>query len=123
MTWQPEIDELRAREKLAEQMGGADKVAQQHGRGKLDSRARIAGLIDAGSFREIGKIAGTGTYDADGTLLNLAASNLIFGRANIEGARWSPAPTISPCAAVRRMRRLRANSPSASRWLTPSKSR
>ncbi len=85
MTWQPEIDELRAREQLAEQMGGAEKVARQHGRGKLDARARINGLVDAGSFREIGKIAGTGTYDADGKLTNLAASNLIFGRANIEG--------------------------------------
>ena len=85
MTWQPEIEELRRREAMAEQMGGAEKVARQHGRGKLDARARIAGLVDAGSFREIGKIAGTGTYAADGTLLNLAASNLIFGRANIEG--------------------------------------
>ncbi|MFO1255437.1 MAG: carboxyl transferase domain-containing protein [Sphingomonadaceae bacterium] len=85
MTWKPEIEELRAREKLAEQMGGADKVARQHGRGKLDARARIAGLVDAGSFREIGKIAGKGSYDADGELTGLAPSNLIFGRANIEG--------------------------------------
>ena len=85
MTWQPEIDELRRREAMADAMGGAEKVARQHGRGKLDARARIAGLVDAGSFREIGKIAGTGTYDAGGNLLNLAASNLIFGRANIDG--------------------------------------
>ena len=85
MTWNKEIEELRAREVMAEQMGGAEKVARQHGRGKLDARARIAGLVDAGSFREIGKIAGKGSYDADGNLLGLAPSNLIFGRANIEG--------------------------------------
>ena len=85
MTWDKEIEELRAREVMAEAMGGAEKVSRQHGRGKLDARARIAGLVDAGSFREVGKIAGKGTYDADGNLLALAASNLIFGRANIAG--------------------------------------
>lgn len=85
MTWQPEIDELALRRTLAEQMGGTEKVARQHGRGKLDARARIDGLVDAGSFREIGKIAGKGSYDPDGALTDLAPSNLIFGRANIEG--------------------------------------
>jgi propionyl-CoA carboxylase beta chain len=85
MTWQPEVDELRAREKLAEQMGGAEKVARQHGRGKLDARARIAGLVDPGSFREVGKIAGKGEYDDAGQLTALAPSNVIFGRASIEG--------------------------------------
>ena len=85
MTWQAEIDELRRREALAEKMGGAEKVARQHSRGKLDARARIAGLVDPGSFREIGKIAGKGHYDAAGDLTDLNASNLIFGRADIEG--------------------------------------
>ncbi len=85
MTWKGEIEELRTRRKLAEAMGGAEKVARQHGRGKLDARARIKGLVDPGSFREIGKIAGKGSYDENGKLLDLAPSNLIFGRANIEG--------------------------------------
>ncbi len=84
MSWVKEVEELRRREAMAEQMGGTEKVARQHGRGKLDARARIAGLIDAGSFREIGKIAGKGAYDEAGELTNLAASNLIFGRASIE---------------------------------------
>ena len=68
MTWAKELEELRAREALAEQMGGADKVARQHGRGKMDARARLAGLVDPGSFREIGKIAGKGSYDENGEL-------------------------------------------------------
>jgi acetyl-CoA carboxylase carboxyltransferase component len=85
MTWKPEVEELRRRRKLAEQMGGAEKVARQHARGKLDARARIKGLVDPGSFREIGKIAGKGSYDEGGELLDLAPSNLVFGRADIEG--------------------------------------
>ena len=85
MSWEPELEELRRRRELAEQMGGAEKVARQHGRGKLDARARIAALVDPGSFREIGKIAGKGTYDEDGELTDLAPANYIFGRADIEG--------------------------------------
>ena len=45
MTWAKELEELRAREALAEQMGGADKVARQHGRGKMDARARLAAAL------------------------------------------------------------------------------
>ncbi|HEY9092435.1 acyl-CoA carboxylase subunit beta [Parasphingorhabdus sp.] len=85
MTWKPEIEELRERQRLAEKMGGEEKVSRQHGRGKLDARARIAGIVDAGSFREIGKIAGRGTYNDKGEFEDFAPSNLIFGRANVEG--------------------------------------
>ena len=85
MTWKPELEELAERRRLAEKMGGEEKVSRQHGRGKLDARARIARIVDEGSFREIGKIAGRGTYAEDGTFEDFAPSNLIFGRANIEG--------------------------------------
>ena len=61
MTWKPELEELAERQRLAEKMGGEEKVSRQHGRGKLDARARIAGIVDEDSFREIGKIAGRGT--------------------------------------------------------------
>src|SRR3546814_9508780 len=70
---------------MAEKMGGEEKVARQHGRGKMDARARLNAIVDTGSFREIGKIAGRGRYGEDGELEDLAASNFIFGRANIDG--------------------------------------
>ncbi|MBE1527402.1 propionyl-CoA carboxylase beta chain [Sphingopyxis sp. OAS728] len=85
MSWNKEVGELGQRRAMAEKMGGEEKVARQHGRGKMDARARLAGIVDAGSFREIGKIAGRGRYGADGELEDLAASNFIFGRANIDG--------------------------------------
>ena len=46
MTWQPELDELRAREAYAQQMGGADKVKRQHDGGRLTVRERIDALLD-----------------------------------------------------------------------------
>lgn len=85
MSWKKEIDELGQRRAMAEKMGGEEKVARQHGRGKMDARARLAAIVDPGSFREIGKIAGRGRYGADGELEDLAASNFIFGRANVDG--------------------------------------
>jgi len=83
--WGPELAELRRREAFAELMGGEEKVARQHDRGKLDVRQRIGRLLDTGSFHEIGKIAGTPTYDADGELVDLRASNFVFGRGLVDG--------------------------------------
>ena len=85
MTWAKELEELRQREALAEQMGGADKVARQHGRGKMDARARLAALCDEGSFREIGKIAGSAKYDANGDLQSVTPAPFLFGKALING--------------------------------------
>ena len=82
--WAPELDELHSREALAENMGGDEKVRRQHDRGKLDVRRRIDLLLDAGSFHEIGKIAGTPTYDDEGNLVDLRASNFVFGRGRID---------------------------------------
>ncbi|MEI6161032.1 MAG: carboxyl transferase domain-containing protein, partial [Roseococcus sp.] len=85
MTWQPELDELRAREAEARELGGADKIARQHAGGRLTVRERIEGVIDPGSFREIGAIAGKAEYAADGTLKELVPSNCVMGRAEVEG--------------------------------------
>ena len=85
MSWENELEELRQREALAEQMGGADKVARQHSRGKMDARARLAALVDDGSFREIGKIAGKGSYDEEGNLTGVLPAPFLFGKALING--------------------------------------
>ncbi len=85
MNWEKDLDELRKRGALAEEMGGADKVQRQHDRGKLDARERLRRLVDEDSFREIGKIAGRGEYAEDGELIHASPSNLIYGRADIEG--------------------------------------
>src|SRR3990167_1512450 len=85
MTWAKELEELRRREALAEEMGGPEKLARQHGRGKMDARARLAALVDDGTFREIGKIAGHGHYDENGELTGVTPAPFLFGRATING--------------------------------------
>jgi acetyl-CoA carboxylase carboxyltransferase component len=84
MSWEKEVDDIRRREMLAEKMGGAEKVARQKAQGKLDARERLRRLLDTDSFREIGKIAGRGSYDEQGELTDFAPSNFIFGRGRID---------------------------------------
>ena len=85
MTWKKEISELEQRSTLAEAMGGEDKVARQHEFGKLTIRERVHAMTDAGSFHEIGKLAGVGEYDEKGDLRHFTPSNFVFGTAEING--------------------------------------
>jgi acetyl-CoA carboxylase carboxyltransferase component len=85
MSWERELEELRARERMARAMGGPDKVQRQHDGGRLTVRERIEALIDEGSFHEVGAIAGKAEYDATGALTKLTPSNCVMGRARIDG--------------------------------------
>src|SRR4051794_18833664 len=83
--WAPELAELRRLQAMAADLGGPDKVAVQHAKGKLTVRERIAGLLDPGTFREIGSIAGVATYGLDGRAQTFTPANSLFGRGRIEG--------------------------------------
>jgi acetyl-CoA carboxylase carboxyltransferase component len=85
MTWQPELEELAQRERLSEQMGGADKVARQHEFGKHTIRERVDLVVDPNSFHEVGKLAGVGSYTEEGELEDFTPSNFVFGTAEIDG--------------------------------------
>ncbi|MDP6344318.1 MAG: carboxyl transferase domain-containing protein [Alphaproteobacteria bacterium] len=85
MSWQAEIDELRRREAMAARMGGPEKVKRQHDGGKLTVRERIDGLLDDGTFHEVGAIAGRAAYDDDGNLVDLSPTNFVCGRGRIDG--------------------------------------
>jgi len=83
--WTDEIAEIRRRQALAAEMGGADRVARQKSRGKLTVRERLDALLDPGTFREWGSLAGEGRYDAEGRLTDFRASSCLVGRGAIEG--------------------------------------
>ena len=85
MGWEKEIEELKAREKLAEKMGGKDKLKRQKDNKRLNVRERINLLFDKNSFHEIGKIAGKAEYDDQGKLKKFIPSNFIMGRGKING--------------------------------------
>jgi acetyl-CoA carboxylase carboxyltransferase component len=79
------MEELRRREEFAEQLGGPERVERQHAGGRYTVRERIAKLADPGSFHELGKIAGSASYDRRNDLEKLVPSNFVFGRARLDG--------------------------------------
>jgi len=85
MSWQKELTALRERQRMAREMGGPEKVARQRSQGKLTVRERIEKLADPGSFLEIGSAAGRARYAADGELVSFVPSNLLVGRAKLDG--------------------------------------
>ena len=83
--WDDELQELAQRRQYALGMGGPEKIKRQHDAGKLTVRERIAALVDQGSFREVGGLAGTGQYDENGRLTGVVPSNVVMGRATLAG--------------------------------------
>ncbi|SVE14026.1 uncharacterized protein METZ01_LOCUS466880, partial [marine metagenome] len=84
MTWDPEIEEINRRRALAREMGGVDRIAQQHSLGKLTVRERIEELVDSDSFLERGILGGVGTYDEKENLVEFVPKSTVFGIAKID---------------------------------------
>jgi len=82
--WLPEIEEIAKRNEWAEQMGGAERVARQNSRDRLTIRERINTLVDDGSFREVGKLAGSGVYE-NGKIKSVTPNFYVMGLARIDG--------------------------------------
>jgi acetyl-CoA carboxylase carboxyltransferase component len=87
MSWQDEIDEIKRREALAQEMGGDERIQRQHDNGRLTVRERIEALADTDSFHEIGALAGKAEYSAAGKLKNFTPSNFVLGTAKVNGNR------------------------------------
>src|SRR6516164_5141567 len=56
MNLEQKVEELKRRNKLAEDGGGAKRRAQQHKQGKMSARERIDFLLDEGTFEETDKL-------------------------------------------------------------------
>jgi acetyl-CoA carboxylase carboxyltransferase component len=81
-TWDETLADLDRRRRHALAMGGPERVAKHRGNGKLDARARVARLLDPGSFAEFGTLVG-GQVAADAIV---AGSGLIDGSPVLVGA-------------------------------------
>ena len=83
--WSEELAELTLRRQQAEAMGGEAAVAKHHEQGRLTIRERVQGLVDSGSFQEIGKLTGQGQYDEKNKLVKVTPAPYIMGLAKIDG--------------------------------------
>ncbi|OBE99120.1 acetyl-CoA carboxylase carboxyltransferase subunit [Mycolicibacterium elephantis] len=100
--WDDTLGELSRRRQHAYAMGGTDRLAKHHGKGKLDARARVEYLVDKGTFREFGTLVG-GDIAADGIV---AGSGLIDGKPVMIGAEdfTTLAGSIGPGGNAKRYR-------------------
>jgi acetyl-CoA carboxylase carboxyltransferase component len=85
MSWKEEAEEIHYRRQLADGCGGEEAVAKHHALGKLTVRERIAGILDQGSFQEVGKLAGRGKYDETGKLVGFEPAPYVMGIGAIGG--------------------------------------
>ncbi|PZC42160.1 MAG: Acetyl-CoA carboxylase, carboxyltransferase component [Chloroflexi bacterium] len=65
-------------------MGGEERVDRQHREGKLTVRERIDALVDPGTFRELGQLAGSALYE-DEELTSFTPYPLVSGLARVDG--------------------------------------
>lgn len=82
--WQPILDDLATRRATARAMGGAERLERQRAGGRLDARARVAALLDDGSFVEFGTLTGSVQRGASPAA---PADALVAGHGRIDGRR------------------------------------
>jgi len=83
MSWNNEVNEIKKRLKLIQEMGGKEKVKRQHDAGRTTVRQRIEALVDKNSFKEIGRLTGLSEYYDNGILKKLTPVNSVIGHAKI----------------------------------------
>ncbi|ULE33280.1 acyl-CoA carboxylase subunit beta [Mycobacterium sp. IDR2000157661] len=100
--WDDTLDELSRRRRHAHAMGGDERLARHHGKGKLDARGRLEHLLDKGSFHEFGTLVG-GDIAADGIV---AGSGRVDGKPVMVGAEdfTTLAGSIGPGGNAKRYR-------------------
>ena len=88
-SWTPMLDKVAALQAIAHKRlapGSNDPgVVRQRNRRKLTCRERIDGLLDPGSFREIGSLAGFATFDEAGDVAEFTPASHVGGQGRIEG--------------------------------------
>ena len=85
MSWDAESDEIEKRRRMAKAQGGDAAIAKHHAKGRLTIRERIAGLLDEGSFAELGEGAGEAEFDDTGALTGFTPPNYVLGHGRIGG--------------------------------------
>jgi acetyl/propionyl-CoA carboxylase alpha subunit/acetyl-CoA carboxylase carboxyltransferase component len=88
-TWTPTLEKVANLQAIAHQRlapGSREPgVVRQRSRNKLTCRERIDALLDPGSFREIGSLAGFASFDDAGEIAAFTPASHVGGQGRIEG--------------------------------------
>jgi acetyl-CoA carboxylase carboxyltransferase component len=86
MSWEPEVIAIHDRREKALKMGGEERVERHHADGKLTIRERIDGLLDKGSFMEVGQLTGDAVWEK-ASFKDITPAPYVMGVGKIDG-RW-----------------------------------
>jgi acetyl-CoA carboxylase carboxyltransferase component len=100
--WKESLEDLDRRRQNSYGMGGPERLAKHHAKGKLDARARIGHLLDPGTFQEFGTLVG-GDIPSDGIV---TGTGLVNGTPVMVGAEdfTTYAGSIGPGGNAKRYR-------------------
>jgi acetyl-CoA carboxylase carboxyltransferase component len=101
--WDDVLADLQQQRETSRAMGGEERLRKHRDAGKLDARARVEHLLDAGSFQELGTLVGGGDAPADAVVMGFGR---IHGRPLMVAAEdfTVKAGTISAAANSKRYR-------------------
>ena len=85
MKLQQKIDELKKRDRLAEEGGGEKRRERQHKEGKMSARERIEFLLDEGTFEETDKLVTHRCHDFGMEEQKIYGDGFITGYGRVEG--------------------------------------
>jgi acetyl-CoA carboxylase carboxyltransferase component len=81
------LSRLREMRDQSLQGGGSERIAQQHAKGKLTARERLALLLDEGSFQELGALATNNVSDFGLDEHRIPGDGVVTGFGRIHGRR------------------------------------
>ena len=81
------LAELKERYSKAEFGGGPERIAEQHNKGKMTARERIAYLLDEGSFQEFGRLMTHRMVDFGMADKKFSGDGVVTGFGKISGRR------------------------------------
>src|SRR3712207_713931 len=84
---QSKLDELRERQRRAEEGGGAARVEKQHEAGKMTARERVRFFLDEGSFEEFDQLVVHRSRDFDLDKQKYPGDGVVTGHGLVDGRR------------------------------------
>ena len=87
MEMDAKIQELERRNSEAELGGGEKRIEQQHAKGKLTARERIAYLLDGDSFQEIDKFVVHRCHDFGMEKKKIPGDGVVTGYGTVNGRK------------------------------------
>ncbi len=79
------IEQLHRKEAQIKEMGGAEQIARQHEKGKLNARERIGLLFDEGTFREIDMFVKHRSTNFNMAEVNIPSDGVVVGHGQVNG--------------------------------------